>query len=325
MSGSVIKYLFRQNKDYSRFNIIKQFLEGVQTRNDVYILLPFSKNQFFKHFLKRAVMVNDFFISNYDTYVYDRQKISKYNPRAWWKYLQDWVNFQCSSYLLSDTQAHFEYWESLFGKFQGELFVLPVFADKTLYYPSQETANHDVVKILFYGSFIPLHGIDVILKAFKIMEQSGKHFEATMIGNGQMYPKMKKLFDELHLSNVTMNGTIIKEKELADMIRQYDIVLGVFGQSQKARSVVPNKVYQGLACGKTVVTMRSSAIDEFFGEKDLLQCENTPEALAKTLSECIMNPVVMDTYSQNGLKRFLDLYEEKRNAFRDFILNVVKE
>ena len=75
----MIKYIFRQNKDYSRFNIIKQFTGDLKLKNDIYILLPFSKNQFFKNFFKRDQIINDFFISNFDTYVYDRKKITAKN------------------------------------------------------------------------------------------------------------------------------------------------------------------------------------------------------------------------------------------------------
>ena len=322
----MIKYLFRHNKDYSRFNIIRQFLEGLECERDVYVLLPFSKNQFFRNFFKRDRIVNDFFISNYDTYVYDRQKITKANPRAWWKYFQDWVNFRCSRYLLSDTQAHFDYWQSLFGAFGGKHFVLPVFADTTLYYPEEKTRPPErPLRILFYGSFIPLHGIDVILQAFARMEAAGTAFEAEVIGTGQIYPQMRQLYDRLELQKVRMNGTFVNEAELADTIRTYDVVLGVFGSSRKARSVVPNKVYQGLACAKTVVTMRSSAIDEFFSPEDLIQCDNTPEALAAALSALADEPVAAERYAHTGHERFNTLYAEKREAFRSFVRDAGKK
>lgn len=322
----MIHYLFRHNKDYSRFNIIKQLLVDFTCKKQIYILLPFSKNQFIKHFFKRKQIVNDFFISNYDTYVNDRKKITKYNPRAWWKFLQDWFNFRYSHYLLSDTQAHFKYWESLFGPFRGKHFVLPVLADTTIYYPSDATKSPDEkVSILFYGSFIPLHGIDVILNAFHLLEKEGITFQATIIGKGQTYPEMKKLYDTLNLKNVTMDGTFIDEKKLADKIRESDIILGIFGNSTKAKSVIPNKAYQALASKKALITMHSLTLHEFFTDDDLLTCHNTPEFLAEALKNLILTPDLIAHYQENGYSSFLSLYARTQKEFTEFIQFIDKQ
>lgn len=319
----MINYLFRHNKDYSRFNIIKQLLQGFTCEHPIYILLPFSKNQFFKHFFKRKYIINDFFISNYDTYVYDRKKITKYNPRAWWKFFQDWFNFRYSKYLLSDTQAHFEYWQSLFGPYKGKHFVLPVLADKTIYYPSKSIKpEHEKVSILFYGSFIPLHGIDIILNAFHLLEKEQIPFEATIIGKGQTYQQMKQLYNELHLQNVTMDGTFIKETELAKKIREADIVLGIFGESTKAKSVIPNKAYQALASRKALITMHSDTLYEFLTDEDMLTCQNTPESLAEAMKKLLLNPQFIATCQQNGYNRFLSLYDKTQHNFIQFIQSI---
>jgi len=321
----MIHYLFRHNKDYSRFNIIKYLLKDFTCKEDIFILLPFSKNQFLKHFLKRNRIINDFFISNYDTYVYDRLKIGKYNPRAWWKYAQDWINFRFSKYLLSDTQAHFEYWQSLFGPFKGRHFVLPVLADTSIYYPQTTPLDHDRKQILFYGSFIPLHGIDVILKAFSLLEQKGIPFHAKIIGNGQTYAKMKILFESLRLQNVEMKGEFIQEEALAEEIRRSDIVLGIFGNSVKAHSVVPNKAYQALACQKALITMNSATLNEFFDENDMLTCTNTPEALGEAMQRLLENDALLKTYQTNGYRTFLKLYEQTQTRLKTFLEEIDRE
>jgi glycosyltransferase involved in cell wall biosynthesis len=321
----MIKFISRHEKDYSRYNILKDFVKEMAVKNDIYLLFPFSKNQFIKNFFKRDQIVNDFFISNYDTYVYDRKKITKWNPRAWWKYVQDWINFKCSKYLLSDTYEHFIYWESLFGTFKGKLFVLPVLADSKIYFPSETEKKIAVPKILFYGSFIPLHGIDVILHALKILENDGADFEAEIIGNGQTYKNMKSLFESLQLSKVVMKGELIQEAVLGDRIRQADIILGIFGSSTKAKSVIPNKVYQALASKKAIVTMRSKALEEFFGDEDLVTCENTAEALADALKVLISNPDKIDTLALNGYQKYNQLYNDTREKFRDFVHSIDSE
>jgi glycosyltransferase involved in cell wall biosynthesis len=318
----MIKYLFRHNKDYSRFNIIKKLLKDLELRNDIFILLPFSKNQFFKNFFKRDKLINDFFISNYDTYVFDRKKITNKNPRAWWKYFQDWFNFKFSKYLISDTMAHFKYWETLFGKFTGKHFVLPVLADTSIYYPSKKEINNEKIKILFYGSFIPLHGIDVILNAFSLMEKNNISFEANVIGKGQMYSEMKKLHNDLNLKQVSMNGEVINENQLSDMIREHDIVLGIFGESEKARSVIPNKVYQSTACKKCTVTMKSDVLKEFYNEEDLITCNNNPESLANTLIDLINDKTKIEIISQNAYNQFNKIYLEAQTNFSKYIKEI---
>jgi glycosyltransferase involved in cell wall biosynthesis len=318
----MIKYLFRHNKDYSRFNIIKKLLKDLELKNDIFILLPFSKNQFFKNFLKRDRLINDFFISNYDTYVYDRKKITNKNPRAWWKYFQDWFNFKFSEYLISDTMAHFKYWETLFGKFTGKHLVLPVLADTSIYYPLDKKIENEKIRILFYGSFIPLHGIDVILNAFSIMEKNNISFEVNIIGKGQMYSQMKELYSSLNLTQVSMNGEVINENQLSNMIREHDIVLGIFGESEKAKSVIPNKVYQSTACKKCTVTMKSDVLKEFYNEEDLITCNNNPESLANALIDLINDKTKIEIISQNAYNQFNKIYLEAQTNFSKYIKEI---
>ena len=318
----MIKYLFRHNKDYSRFNIIKKLLKDLELKNDIFILLPFSKNQFFKNFFKRDKLINDFFISNYDTYVFDRKKITNKNPRAWWKYFQDWFNFKFSKYLISDTMTHFKYWEILFGKFTGKHLVLPVLADTSIYYPLDKKIENEKIRILFYGSFIPLHGIDVILNAFSLMEKNNISFEANVIGKGQMYSEMKKLHNDLNLKQVSMNGEVINENQLSDMIREHDIILGIFGESEKAKSVIPNKVYQSTACKKCTVTMKSDVLKEFYNEEDLITCNNNPESLANALIDLINDKTKIETISQNAYNQFNKIYLEAQVNFSKYIKEI---
>lgn len=320
----MIHYLFKHDKDYSRYSILKEFTKNIQTQNDIYLLFPFSKTKFIKYFSKRKRLLNDFFISNYDTYVYDRKKAMPYSPLVWWKYCQDWINFKFSKYLISDTKEHFLYWERLFGKFHGNLLVMPVLADKSIYFP-QETVQNLTPKILFFGSFIPLHGVEVILRAFHILDEQNIKYEAEIIGKGQMFQAMKELHTSLSLKHIKMDGSFINEVQLATKINEADVILGIFGNSQKAKSVVPNKVYQAMACRKPIITMKSKAIDEFFTSEEIMTCENSSEHLATAIIAMLKNKDFSDKTATNGYNKFLYLYQKTEEEMKEFIYKMDNE
>ena len=73
------------------------------------------------------------------------------------------------------------------------------------------------------------------------------------------------------LTNVEWLGAL-SMAELRDRTLTADVCLGVFGASEKAARVVPNKVYDALACGRPVVTADTPGIREALhdGEDALL-------------------------------------------------------
>jgi spore maturation protein CgeB len=119
-----------------------------------------------------------------------------------------------------------------------------------------------------------------------------------------------------------MNGQVIDEIKLANEIRNADIILGIFGNSQKALSVIPNKVYQALACQKPIITMETKAILEFFTENDLVFSKNSEESLAETIFDLSIDSNKRKVISENGYKSFIQLYDKTEKEFRSFIKSI---
>jgi glycosyltransferase involved in cell wall biosynthesis len=61
-----------------------------------------------------------------------------------------------------------------------------------------------------------------------------------------------------------------------------DVCLGIFGTSQKAARVIPNKVFDALACARAVITRDSPAVRELLTPStEVFVCTpGDPEALA---------------------------------------------
>jgi len=111
------------------------------------------------------------------------------------------------------------------------------------------------------GKLIPPHGCATILHAAALLIAHPIHF--TLIGSVQDGPTVRRLVAGLGLSNVTLIDWVDYER-LAGWYADSDICLGIFGDSDQANRVVPNKVYQALAVGRAVITRDSSAIREMF-------------------------------------------------------------
>ncbi len=136
------------------------------------------------------------------------------------------------------------------------------------------------LRVLFYGKFTPLHGIDTILKAAKLLEDR-KDVRFEIIGSGQLSAGIHDLAGKLGLRNVDFVPWVPFER-LPERISASDIFLGIFGDTTKAARVIPNKVFQGMAMGAAIVTRDSQAIRRVLddGDSALLVPPADPAALA---------------------------------------------
>ena len=105
-----------------------------------------------------------------------------------------------------------------------------------------------------------------------------------LVGEGQLSSAFRQRVDRSRLTNVDWLRAL-PPAELRAHTLAADVCLGVFGRSEKAARVVPNKVFDALACGRPVVTADSSGAREWLrdGESALLTPAGDPVALAAAL------------------------------------------
>ena len=235
----------------------------------------------------RKTLIFDAFISVYDTLVNDRKLLSKWNPKAWVCYAADMLSTHLADEVLLDTKTHRDYFVEAFHLPKNKVKHVYLDAVSDLFFPKKSSKKKSKqFDVFFYGNFIPLQGVDVIIKAASLLQREDPSIQFTLVGSGQTFEENKRYAEKLGVHNVSFPGRLPYEK-LPDRIRQADLCLGIFGTSDKASRVIPHKVYDYLACGMPVITMDSPGIRERFSDgKEVTLCERgNPTDLARKIQE----------------------------------------
>ena len=224
----------------------------------------------------RPVVFNPL-VSLADTFVSDRARFREGSLAARTLGAIDRVAFRSADVVVADTAAHAELFATLGAR---RVEVCLVGAEERLFHP--EWRQPEEFTCLFVGKLIPLHGLETILEAARRAPEL--HFR--VVGSGQLEALLARRPD-----NVEWRAWVEYER-LPDELRATGCALGIFGTSTKARRVIPNKVFQALACGAPVVTADTPAARELLtdGESALLVPPGDPDALADALRELAADP-----------------------------------
>ncbi|WP_250656606.1 glycosyltransferase [Alkalimarinus coralli] len=202
-------------------------------------------------------LVFDPLISAYDKRVNEKRKFSADSRRA--KRLLKWEKklYALADIVIADTRCHKQYFVDQLGCEEDKVLVIPVSAEEALFFPKTMPKN-EIPEVLFFGTFIGLQGPTYIAES--VTHYDGPKIKLTFLGDGPERAQCERIIQQTNNPKVEVTfEDWIPFHDLPDRIRQSDICLGVFGTGEKSLRVIPNKVYQALACGKPVVTMKGGA------------------------------------------------------------------
>jgi glycosyltransferase involved in cell wall biosynthesis len=152
------------------------------------------------------------------------------------------------------------------------------------------------LRVVFVGVYTPLHGSLTIGAALGLLAGDDR-FAFTMIGTGQDHAGCRALAAANH--RVTWLDWV-PATELPALVAAHQVCLGIFGTTDKARRVVPNKVFQGLAAGCAVVTSDTPPQHEALAGAALLVPPGRPEAIAQALRRLADDPAELADRQARG-------------------------
>lgn len=248
---------------------------------DVLVIWSFAK-------LRGIPIVWDSFISIYNTIIEDRRLISLKNPLSCLIWNWEWLSCRAADHIVTDTLAHAQYFAKTYGLTVSKFVPVFVGAEPEAFPLIEKVPNSGGSPIvLFYGQFIPLHGIDTIIQAAH--KAKDEPIRWVIIGRGQDEGRIRDILQCIDLPKLSWIPWV-NYQDLSYWLSQASVCLGIFGDTNKAAMVIPNKVFQILMSGKPLITRDSPAIRELIKQESpgvWLVPPDDPQALLESVRSAI--------------------------------------
>ena len=319
-----LRFAFRWLNQYP--GLIRRYLQlsahdvvvvGYMGQLDVMVLQMFAK-------IRKIPVAWDAFLSLYSTVVEDRKMLPYRHPAARLLYAWEYLACRAADIIVLDTKAHSKYFIDTFHLPADKVKSVFVGAETEVFKPNQQgLAAHDKFNVLFYGQFTPLHGIETIVKAAWLAKDN-ESIRWTLIGKGQESKKIRSMIANLPLKNLEWIDWIPYE-QLPEWIHSADICLGIFGTTDKAQRIIPNKVFQILAADCPLITADTPAIRELVcpSEKIKLIPPDNAEALYEAVLMMKEGRKNEKISSQENITRQLAIGpEEVGKQFKAILVNL---
>ncbi len=296
LNGAFIRRVLRT---YARL------LKAYQTVGDYDVMVVGYPGQFdvylarFLTWMQRKPLVLDVFMSLH-LIAQERGLTDRHPLTAHLLHTLEWLAYRLPDRLIQDTEEYVQWFEDAFGLSPQRFRLVPTGADNRVFHPLDVSKQDIGFRVLYYGTFIPNHGVPYIVKAANLLKDAPTvHFD--LVGEGPTKAEAQAMVDAYGLTNVTFVGWVDKER-LPETIARADVCLGAFGATPQSLMTIQNKLYEGMAMGKPVVTGGSPAVRRVFeDQRHLYLCDrHDPQSLANALVTLRDSAALRQTLAQNG-------------------------
>lgn len=264
---------------------------------------------------KRTIIV-DYYISLYDTEVNDRKTISAGSISAKKLLLKDKLLLKLASKVIFLNKSESTYYQNI-AKYtvkNDKIVIIPLVIDyknEKFALPTSQ-ARKDIrseFNVCWWGTYIPLHGLENIIESFAYLKN--KNINLYIFGNSDLSSKpYTDLIEKLGVKDIIKvnNDSSFSNGKLAPFLNENcDLALGNFGKSDKAKTVLVNKLVDALALGLPCLTIATHATKELLNEgQGIIYTSNSPSDIANKIEQLSKNQPYLEKVGKNGFEVYLN-------------------
>lgn len=323
---------FEENRRfYDRYRVLLRSLRSIGNGWEAMVAPEFNHKNMPLAFAAARLcgrpLVFDPLVSFYNTNIEDRGRMSPNGRAALAQRALDRTGFMLADRVWADTAEHLKYFHEEFSVPLQKLCVVPVGVDDEVFHPRPARKEKEGFVVAFWGSYVPLHGLEHIMGAASLLKRDSE-IRFRLVGNGQTFEHISSLCQKEELHNVELIPPV-PYRQLPELLSDADICLGIFGGTDKARRVIPNKVYQALAMRKPVITGESPAIREAFESGvHLLTCEMADaSSLAQAIRSLLRAPDLRQKFASQGHELVMEKFSRKAigETIKEILTQVIEE
>lgn len=254
-------------------------------------------------------VVFDEFINLVEWVVYEHKKLSADGFAS--KLLKNIYGFclSGSDAILTDTSSHADFSSKIMGIPREKYQPIIVGTDESTFKENssaQKVDNDDIFRVFYYGSMLPLHGVNVVLDAAKLLKGE-KNMQITLIGGNE---KTERTVNDAIKKGANIDyKSWVNFEDLPGYIQSADVCLaGPFGGTVQSQYVITGKAYQFLRMKRPIIVGDNKESHIFTDKKDAIIVKQADAAeLAKAIEWACKHRSHLPDIGQAGYK----LYQQK--------------
>ncbi len=175
----------------------------------------------------------------------------------------------------------------------------------------------------FVGSLKPWHGIDQLMKAFRILYRRWSGYRLLIVGDGPLRPQLERTARDMGIAGAVEFTGGVGPSEVPALLARMDAAVAPYAPL-KGFYFSPIKIYEYMAAGVPIVASDIGQISEVLdhGKTALLQKPGAVRELAERIDELRRRPALAERLASAARRKLCRNYTWRRNARR--VLDLVR-